>query len=127
MLAFRIKLIFTRVFIITLLYYPLYANSQFFENYNPGARSLGLSNACISLSDPWAIFHNQAGLAGLEDISCGFYYESKYGIDYLSLVAGTAAIPVNSGVFGIGFYQFGKFLHQQVILLPEPGFHFRCP
>lgn len=108
MLTSRINLICLRIFIIPLFVYPLCANSQFFENYNPGARSLAMSNSSVAFSDLWASFHNQAGLAGLEKISGGFYYESKYGIDYLSLVAGSVAIPVNRGVFGISIYQFGR-------------------
>jgi hypothetical protein len=78
------------------------------ENYPAGARPFGLSNAYISLSGIWTTFHNQAGLTCLTDISTGFYYESKFNIDKLSLVAGSVVLPVNSGVFGLSFLQFGK-------------------
>ncbi len=78
------------------------------ENHNAGARFLGLSNSCISLSDTWATFHNQSGLSGMSDISAGFYYESKFGIDKLSLTAGSFVLPVRAGVFGLSFLQFGK-------------------
>lgn len=78
------------------------------ENHPAGARSLGLSHASVSFSDTWATFHNQAGLAGLSRISTGFFYESKFGVDELSLVAGSVVLPVNLGTFGLSFFQFGK-------------------
>lgn len=78
------------------------------ENYPAGARSRALSNAFISVTDAWSTFHNQAGIAGLENISAGFYYESRFMIDELSLAAETLILPTKSGNFGIGFSQFGK-------------------
>lgn len=78
------------------------------ENYPAGARSKALSNAFVSVSDTWSTFHNQAGLAGLESFSAGFYYESRFMIDELSLAAGALIIPVKAGTFGLSFSQFGK-------------------
>ena len=78
------------------------------ENYPTGARALGLSNAFVSFSDTWSIFHNQAGLANLTTVSAGVFYESLFQIDELSLVAGSLVLPSNSGNFGVSFSQFGK-------------------
>lgn len=78
------------------------------ENYPAGARSRALSNAFISVSDIWSNFHNQAGIAGIKSISAGFYYESRFMVDELSLAAGTLILPTKTGNFGIAFYQFGK-------------------
>lgn len=78
------------------------------DNYPVGARSLGLSHAFVSFSDTWSTFHNQAGLAGVSGISAGFFYESKFNVDELSLVAGSLALPSKTGTFGISFFQFGK-------------------
>ena len=94
------------LFLLCTIIYSIKSHST--ENYTAGARSLALSNACISLSGTWATFHNQSGLAGLIAISAGFYYESKFSIDKLSLVAGSAVLPVKTGVFGLSFLQFGK-------------------
>jgi hypothetical protein len=93
---------------LIILFHPLPGNSQVFENFKAGARSLGLSNAFVSFSDLWSTFHNQAGLAGIDYAGAGFYFESKFGISYLTYSAGSVAIPLNSGVFGISCYQFGK-------------------
>ena len=78
------------------------------DNYPAGARSLGLSNAFVSFSDTWSTFHNQAGLAGFSVFSAGFYYESRFNVDELSLVAGSLILPSKSGTFGVSFFQFGK-------------------
>jgi len=78
------------------------------ENYPAGARPLALSNAFISLSGPWAVFHNQSGLASINNISAGFHYESRFCIDKLSQVAGSIVLPVRAGTFGLSFLQFGK-------------------
>ncbi len=77
------------------------------ENYPTGARSRALSNAFISVSDTWSTFHNQAGIAGLHNFSVGFYYESRFMIEELSLVAGTFVLPIKSGSLGLSFFQFG--------------------
>ena len=78
------------------------------ENHPAGARALGLSNAFVSLTDTWSTFHNQAGIAGLTNVSAGVYYESKFQIDELSLVAGSLVLPAGAGNFGFSFSQFGK-------------------
>lgn len=94
--------------LITIILLVGYSSAYPNENYRIGARSLALSHASVSFSDVWSAFHNQAGLAGLNTISTGFYYESRFGIDELSLVAGSLILPVWPGNFGLSFFQFGK-------------------
>lgn len=88
----------------------LFFNFEVFaiDNYPIGARALSLSNTTVAFSDIWSTFHNQAGLASLNKLSVGFFYESKFQIDELSLVAGTLVLPTKSGTFGVSFFQFGK-------------------
>lgn len=88
----------------------LFGNLTLFasENYFAGARSVALSNAFVSISDPWSTFHNQATLANLENFSAGIFYESKFMVDELSLAAGTANLPVLRGTLGLSFYQLGQ-------------------
>ncbi len=78
------------------------------ENHYAGARSRALSDAIVSISDAWSTFHNQSGIAGWKHFTTGFYYESRYMVDELSLSAGVLIIPVTRANFGISFYQFGK-------------------
>ena len=78
------------------------------ENYPAGARALALSNAFVSISDTWNTFHNQAGLANLENFSAGIYYESRFMVEELSFAATSLVLPVKAGTFGFSFSQFGK-------------------
>ena len=78
------------------------------ENYPAGARAVGLSNAYVSFSDVWSAFHNQAGLSGINSPVAGVFYESRFLVDELSMVAGTFVIPSRTGNFGVSFFQFGK-------------------
>lgn len=89
---------------LLLLYKSLYS----IENYPAGARAGGLSGASVTLSDVWSAFHNQAGLARLNSVSGGIFYESRFMVEELQTVSGTLAIPVKSGCFGFSFLQFGK-------------------
>jgi len=103
-----------------ILFLFLISCSQVFasDNYPIGARSISLSNAVVSISDTWSTFHNQATLASFSTFSGGIFYESRFGIDELSLAATSIILPVNSGTFGFSFYQFGKgtFKEQKVAL-----------
>lgn len=82
-------------------------------NYLPGGRSLALGHASVSLSDTWSVFHNQAGMAGLQSVSTGFYFESRFGLDELSLAAVSAVLPTSSGTFGLSFLQFGQGIFKE--------------
>ncbi|MDX1283508.1 MAG: hypothetical protein R3182_00775, partial [Draconibacterium sp.] len=78
------------------------------ENHPTGARAIGLSNAFVSITDIWSTFHNQATLTGVESLSVGVFYESRFMLDELSLAAGSVVLPVEAGTFGLSFYQFGE-------------------
>ncbi len=77
------------------------------ENPKAGARSVALSHASISISDIWGTFHNQAGLTSIKTISTGIFYESRFQLKDLSLMAITTVLPTKTGVFGISFSQIG--------------------
>ena len=72
-----------------------------------GARSAGLANASVSLSDLWSINNNQAGLAFLKSPTAGVCYENRFLVKELSLKSGAAAIPVKGGTVGIIVSSFG--------------------
>jgi hypothetical protein len=77
------------------------------ENQRAGARSVALAEASVTFSDVWSTFHNQAGLASLEKISGAVFYSSKFGLKELSQMAGSVVLPTKTGVFGLGYSQFG--------------------
>ena len=97
---------------LTFFYFAFYF-SYSAENYPAGARALALSNVFVSVSDPWSAFHNQAGLAGLENFSGGIFYESRFMIDELSHAATTVVAPFKAGTFGLSFSQFGKGTYKE--------------
>jgi len=78
-----------------------------------GARSAGLANASVTLSDVWSVHHNQAGLGFLEKAGAGVYYENRFLIPELGLSAGVVAIPVKKGAFGLSIRNFGYQLYNE--------------
>ncbi len=101
-----------RIFIQMMLFLLLVSMSDFAraggENTNPfGARAAGMGNASVMLSDIWSVNSNQAGLAGLKGMTCGFHYENRFFVPELSLGAGAFALPTKSGTFALSFSNFG--------------------
>lgn len=81
-----------------------------------GARSNGIGNASVTLSDFWSIYNNQAGLARYNNLAVGVYYENRFLVKELSTRGGAFVLPVGSGVFGLGYDYFGysQFNQQKI-------------
>ena len=77
------------------------------DNQNAGARSAALGNASVSISDLWSVQNNQAGLAFLEKISAGVFYENRFMLKQTAVKATAAVLPLKQGVFGISMTSFG--------------------
>ena len=73
-----------------------------------GGRSSALGNACITHSDFWAQFNNQAGLANNNKIRVGSYYENRFMTQALSVKTMGILIPVKKGSFGLNLTHFGE-------------------
>ncbi|MBS4014303.1 MAG: hypothetical protein KGZ97_11185 [Bacteroidetes bacterium] len=98
------------LFCIVSISLKLYAAN---ENYLFGGRQAGMGNAAITLFDLWAVSHNQAGLARIDNITAGVYAENRYLIPDLTLGAGALAVPAAGGVFGLSFTHFGYSLYNE--------------
>ncbi|MDQ3193176.1 MAG: hypothetical protein M3Q58_16450 [Bacteroidota bacterium] len=86
----------------------------FSQNNNQlGARSAAMGNSSVAISDLWSVHHNQAGLAGLDKMQAGIYYENRFLIPELSLKGLALAMPVKNGVFGLSVSQFGFALYNE--------------
>lgn len=72
-----------------------------------GTRAAGLSYSTISLSDPWALFHNQAGLGWQRDYWIGAHHENRFFVKELGYSALGVCIPVKPGTLGFGLNHFG--------------------
>ncbi len=81
------------------------------DNYLFGGRTAGMANAAVSLYDFWAVSHNQAGLARLENPTAGVYFENKFLLDALNFGAAAVAYPTSSGVLAFSFTHFGFDLY----------------
>ena len=79
-----------------------------------GARSAGMANASVALSDIWAVHHNQAALVGIEQAGVAAYYENRFLLSNLNLQGATAVLPTpKAGVFGLSYARFGNKLYNQ--------------
>jgi hypothetical protein len=77
------------------------------DNTPLGARSSGLGNSSVSLSDLWSVQNNQAGLGFVKKINAGAYYQNQFMLKELSTNAFAFSIPIKSGTFGLCISNFG--------------------
>jgi len=97
------------VLILSLLTTWLFAQS----NIHFGARSAGMGNASVTLSDVWSTHNNQAGLAWLQTPSIGVYYQNKFSVSELSNLGLAYARPLKKGTIGFQWSNFGYSLYQE--------------
>jgi hypothetical protein len=71
------------------------------------ARFAGMAGTGTAVSDTWSGFHNQAGLALINDLSLSLHYESHFIIPENSIKAFVVNIPVTKGTFGVSYSYFG--------------------
>jgi hypothetical protein len=83
------------------------------DNTPLGARSSGLGNASVSLSDTWSVQNNQAGLGFVKEINAGVYYQNQFMLKELGTKAFAFARPVKGGTFGVSLSNFGYSLFSQ--------------
>src|SRR5690606_1866963 len=72
-----------------------------------GARSTAMAGVNATLSDVWSANNNQAGLAFVEDLSAGLYYENRFLLKETSYKAGAFVLPTKTGAFGASIASFG--------------------
>lgn len=101
--------------LLTVLAVGCFAALSFAQDTNlPGsARAAGVSNASLTFQDVWSVFNNQAGLAGVETISAGAFYESRFTLKELSVRGAALALPVGGGTFGLSYNSYGYSLYNQ--------------
>lgn len=101
------------LFATVLVVFSVAANAQT-SDFPIGARSAGMANASVALTDIWAVHHNQAALVGLEQAGVAVYYENRFLLSDLNLQGATAVLPTQRlGVFGLSYSRFGNKLYNQ--------------
>ncbi|SEJ40834.1 hypothetical protein SAMN05192553_103736 [Cyclobacterium xiamenense] len=85
------------------------------DHYPKGAISMGMGNASVTLSDPWAVFNNIGALGKAEETIQAFAgYDHRLGLNELTTVSTGLVIPTKKiGNLGIGISNFGGTLFNQ--------------
>jgi len=84
------------------------------DNYPSGGAAAGMSNAAVTIQNLWSVSHNQAGLAGLDKIAAGVFYDRRFNLEETSVKSFAFAIPVKKlGVFGGHLNMFGFSLYNE--------------
>ncbi len=78
-----------------------------FSQTTAGGRAAGMAGAAANLSDIFAAFHNQAGLAGIEKFSIGIFNETSFMLSNVSTRGLAVAMPVSNGVITAQFQYYG--------------------
>ncbi len=73
-----------------------------------GARSGGMLNSSITLSDAWSYFHNPGALGEVEKFQAGVTYENRFLLNDLQSQALAVAVPTKFGVFSLGGFNYGS-------------------
>jgi len=79
------------------------------QNYPAGAKSASLGHASAGLTDLWASYNNQAGLAFLEAPEIGAFFENRFLMQELNAQGLAFAMPFKKmgGTLGVNLYRFG--------------------
>lgn len=102
------------IFLITLLLLLQLQSKAGNENLPAGARSAAMGNAAVTITDMWAAFQNQAGLAHAKDVQIGVYNQLRYGQKELMHNAFVVAVPVKDiGTFALSASYFGYSVYNE--------------
>jgi hypothetical protein len=101
------NLIIAKLFILVMLIHSVEIAKATEFSTPMGARSAGLANCAVSLDGFWSVGNNPAGLAGMQNISAGFFYTNRFLVKQLSTKGGGVVVPTKSGVFGLNLLYFG--------------------
>ncbi len=71
-----------------------------------GGKAAAMANTSVTLTDIWSIYHNQAGLAYLENISVGVFHQSGY-IKEQNMQGISFALPTKTGTIAASYSYYG--------------------
>jgi len=69
-------------------------------------KSSAMANTSVTFYDIWSIYHNQAGLGYLDNISIGVFHQSGY-IKEQNIQGISFAIPTKTGTIGASYSYYG--------------------
>lgn len=88
---------------------PFYGWTGIEPNPGYGARAVGLGNAYVGVwGDFWSLYHNPAGISGLESIQIGAYVERRFSLKELTYGSAGVVFPfATTQAAGLDFSSFG--------------------
>lgn len=73
-----------------------------------GGRAAAMGGSSVASQGLWALQNNPAGMANLDKISLGLYYENRWLLPETAYKCGAFALPTKFGCLGLSFNQFGS-------------------
>ena len=73
-----------------------------------GGRAAAMGGSSVASQGLWAMQNNPAGMANLDKISFGLYYENRWMLPETAYKCGAFALPTKFGCLGLSFNQFGS-------------------
>lgn len=73
-----------------------------------GGRAAAMGSSSVASQGLWAMQNNPAGMANLDKISLGLYYENRWMLPETAYKCGAFALPTKFGTLGLSFNQFGS-------------------
>ena len=73
-----------------------------------GGRAAAMGGSSVASQGLWAMQNNPAGMANLDKISLGLYYENRWMLPETAYKCGAFALPTKFGTLGVSFNQFGS-------------------
>jgi hypothetical protein len=84
------------------------------EVFPLGSRQAGIGRTSAAITDFWNIQNNQAGIALIDKISFGVFYESRFMVNELAMKSAAVIIPTKIGVLGASFNHFGYSMYSDI-------------
>ncbi len=73
-----------------------------------GGRAAAMGGSSVASQGLWAMQNNPAGMANLDIISFGLYYENRWLLPETAYKCGAFALPTKFGCLGLSFNQYGS-------------------
>lgn len=106
-----------RFFITNFIVFFLFTPAHSWNLLQPsGGRTSSLGNCSVASNDFWSCINSPAGFASQKEISIGFSYQNKFLLKELGYKNAGILLPLNIGVIGVSFSQFGYNLYNENII-----------
>lgn len=88
------------------LVFTIYSSFAVQDQNKVGGKSAAMSDASVTFTNLWSVYHNQAGLGYLENISIGAFHQSGY-IKEQNTQGIAFALPTKTGTIAASYSYYG--------------------